>query len=160
MELYLDSANLKEIERISSRFPRRSDDDAHLYAAGRITDIDGTIVKLSKMVPVLQIEALGNSAEEVMAEAKRQPRPGTGSQREPCLKTGFAGRCARLQNAAQCRSARECAPGVHAAAGLYGHACRRYLRLPLVGGCRTRDTMPSDWWNNVNAVNHYRYDTR
>jgi TalC/MipB family fructose-6-phosphate aldolase len=37
-----------------------------------ITDIDGTIVKLSKMVPVLQIEALGNSAEEILAEAERQ----------------------------------------------------------------------------------------
>jgi TalC/MipB family fructose-6-phosphate aldolase len=37
-----------------------------------ITDIDGTIVRLSKMVPVLQIEALGNTAEEVVTEAKRQ----------------------------------------------------------------------------------------
>ncbi len=37
-----------------------------------ITDIDGTIVKLSKIVPVLQIEALGDTAEEVLKEAKRQ----------------------------------------------------------------------------------------
>jgi TalC/MipB family fructose-6-phosphate aldolase len=37
-----------------------------------ITDIDGTIVKLSKIVPILQIEALGNTAEEVLAEAERQ----------------------------------------------------------------------------------------
>jgi TalC/MipB family fructose-6-phosphate aldolase len=37
-----------------------------------ITDIDGTILKLSKIVPVLQIEALGDSAEEVLAEAERQ----------------------------------------------------------------------------------------
>ena len=37
-----------------------------------ITDIDGMIVKLSKMVPVLQIEALGNTAEEVVKEARRQ----------------------------------------------------------------------------------------
>jgi TalC/MipB family fructose-6-phosphate aldolase len=37
-----------------------------------ITDIDGMIVKLSKMVPVLQIEALGNTAEDVVKEAKRQ----------------------------------------------------------------------------------------
>ncbi|MFN5335007.1 MAG: transaldolase family protein, partial [Bacteroidota bacterium] len=34
--------------------------------------IDGMIVKLSKMVPVLQIEALGNTAEDVVKEAKRQ----------------------------------------------------------------------------------------
>lgn len=41
-----------------------------------ITDIDGTIVKLSKIVPVLQIEALGNTAEEVLAEAERQIKLG------------------------------------------------------------------------------------
>lgn len=37
-----------------------------------VTDIDGMIVKLSKIVPVLQIEALGNTAEEVLKEAHRQ----------------------------------------------------------------------------------------
>ncbi len=37
-----------------------------------VTDIDGTILKLSKIVPVLQIEALGNTAEEVVKEAHRQ----------------------------------------------------------------------------------------
>jgi TalC/MipB family fructose-6-phosphate aldolase len=41
-----------------------------------ITDIDGTIVKLSKIVPILQIEALGNTAEEVLAEAERQIKLG------------------------------------------------------------------------------------
>ena len=35
-----------------------------------ITDIDGAIVKLSKMVPVLMIEALGDTAEEIVTEAK------------------------------------------------------------------------------------------
>ena len=37
-----------------------------------IMDVDSTIVKLSKMVPVLQIEALGNTAEDVVKEAHRQ----------------------------------------------------------------------------------------
>ena len=37
-----------------------------------ITDIDGTIVELSKIVDVLQIEALGETADEVIAEAYRQ----------------------------------------------------------------------------------------
>jgi TalC/MipB family fructose-6-phosphate aldolase len=37
-----------------------------------VTDIDGMIVKLSKIVPVLQIEALGNTAEDVVKEAHRQ----------------------------------------------------------------------------------------
>ncbi len=73
MELYLDSANLKEIEEgfklgilngltTTPTFMQREG----------ITDIDGTIVKLSKMVPVLQIEALGNTAEDVLKEAHRQ----------------------------------------------------------------------------------------
>ena len=46
-----------------------------------ITDIDGTIVKLSKMVPVLQIEALGNTAEEVVKEAHRQLKLGLDPQK-------------------------------------------------------------------------------
>jgi len=37
-----------------------------------ISDVDGTIVKLSKIVPVLQIEALGDTAEDILKEAKRQ----------------------------------------------------------------------------------------
>jgi TalC/MipB family fructose-6-phosphate aldolase len=37
-----------------------------------ITDIDGTIVELSNIVDILQIEALGDTAEEVIAEAYRQ----------------------------------------------------------------------------------------
>jgi TalC/MipB family fructose-6-phosphate aldolase len=35
-------------------------------------DVDSMIVKLSKIVPVLQIEALGNTAEDVVKEAHRQ----------------------------------------------------------------------------------------
>jgi TalC/MipB family fructose-6-phosphate aldolase len=49
-----------------------------------ITDIDGTIVKLSKMVPVLQIEALGNSAEEILAEAERQLKLGLDPKKTLC----------------------------------------------------------------------------
>ncbi len=37
-----------------------------------VSDIDSLIVKLSKIVPVLQIEALGNKAEDVLKEAHRQ----------------------------------------------------------------------------------------
>jgi TalC/MipB family fructose-6-phosphate aldolase len=36
-----------------------------------ITDIDGAIVKLSKMVPELQVEALGDTPDEIVAEAER-----------------------------------------------------------------------------------------
>lgn len=73
MELYLDSANLKEIEEgFKLGFLNGLTTTPTFMQREGITDIDGMIVKLSKMVPVLQIEALGNTAEEVVKEAKRQ----------------------------------------------------------------------------------------
>ncbi len=73
MELYLDSANMKEIEEgFKLGFLNGLTTTPTFMQKEGITDIDGTIVKLSKMVPVLQIEALGNSAEEILAEAERQ----------------------------------------------------------------------------------------
>lgn len=73
MELYLDSANLKEIEEgFKLGFLNGLTTTPTFMQREGITDIDATIVKLSKMVPVLQIEALGNTAEEILAEAKRQ----------------------------------------------------------------------------------------
>lgn len=73
MELYLDSANLKEIEEgFKLGFLDGLTTTPTFMQREGITDIDGTILKLSKMVPVLQIEALGNTAEEVVKEAKRQ----------------------------------------------------------------------------------------
>lgn len=77
MELYLDSANLKEIEEgFKLGFLNGLTTTPTFMQREGITDIDGTIVKLSKMVPVLQIEALGNTAEEVLAEAERQIKLG------------------------------------------------------------------------------------
>lgn len=73
MELYLDSANLKEIEEgFKLGFLDGLTTTPTFMQREGITDIDATIVKLSKMVPVLQIEALGNTAEEVVKEARRQ----------------------------------------------------------------------------------------
>ena len=73
MELYLDSANLREIEEgFRLGFLDGLTTTPTFMQREGITDIDATIVKLSKMVPVLQIEALGNTAEDVMNEAKRQ----------------------------------------------------------------------------------------
>jgi transaldolase len=73
MELYLDSANLKEIEEgFKLGFLNGLTTTPTFMQKEGISDIDATIVKLSKMVPVLQIEALGNTAEEVLAEAERQ----------------------------------------------------------------------------------------
>ena len=73
MELYLDSANLKEIEEgFKLGFLDGLTTTPTFMQREGIADIDGTIVKLSKMVPVLQIEALGNTAEDVVKEARRQ----------------------------------------------------------------------------------------
>ena len=72
MELYLDSANLAEIEEAFqlgfiyglTTTPTFMHRDGH-------TDIDATILKLADMVPVLQVEALGQSKEEIVKEAHR-----------------------------------------------------------------------------------------
>lgn len=73
MELYLDSANLKEIEEgFKLGFLNGLTTTPTFMQREGITNIDDTIVKLSKIVPVLQIEALGNTAEDVVKEARRQ----------------------------------------------------------------------------------------
>ena len=72
MELYLDSANLKEIEEgFKLGFLDGLTTTPTFMQREGITDIDSTIIKLSKMVPVLQIEALGDSADDVVREAER-----------------------------------------------------------------------------------------
>ncbi|HMO63171.1 MAG TPA: transaldolase family protein [Ferruginibacter sp.] len=77
MELYLDSANLKEIEEgFKLGFLDGLTTTPTFMQREGITDIDAMIVKLSKIVPVLQIEALGNTAEDVVKEAHRQLKLG------------------------------------------------------------------------------------
>ena len=73
MELYLDSADLDEIkEAFNLGFIKGLTTTPTFMHRHGVTDIDGLIVELSKIVPVLQIEALGDTAEEVVAEAERQ----------------------------------------------------------------------------------------
>jgi transaldolase len=77
MELYLDSADLKEIEEaFQLGFLNGLTTTPTFMHRGGVTDIDQLIVKLSRIVPVLQIEALGNTAEEVLKEAHRQLKLG------------------------------------------------------------------------------------
>ena len=77
MELYLDSADLTEIEAaFKLGFLDGLTTTPTFMHRGGVTNVDDLIVRLSKMVPVLQIEALGNSAEEVVAEAHRQLKLG------------------------------------------------------------------------------------
>lgn len=82
MELYLDSADLKEIEEaFKLGFLDGLTTTPTFMHRGGVTDVDSLIVKLSKMVPVLQIEALGNTAEEVVKEADRQLKLGLDPQK-------------------------------------------------------------------------------
>jgi TalC/MipB family fructose-6-phosphate aldolase len=77
MELYLDSADLKEIkEAFQLGFLNGLTTTPTFMHRHGITDIDGTILELSKIVPVLQIEALGTTAEEIVTEAERQYKLG------------------------------------------------------------------------------------
>lgn len=72
MELYLDSVDFKEIEEAFKwgYLYGLTTTPTFMHKHG-ITDIDGAIVKLSKMVPVLHVEALGDTAEDILKEAKR-----------------------------------------------------------------------------------------
>ena len=72
MELYLDSADINEIEHAFELgfLDGLTTTPTFMHRHG-ITDIDGMIIRLSKIVPVLQIEALGNNADEIEKEAKR-----------------------------------------------------------------------------------------
>ncbi len=73
MELYLDSVDFKEIEEAFQLgiLAGVTTTPTFMHRHG-IKDIDGAIVKLSKMVPVLQIEALGDTAADMVKEAYRQ----------------------------------------------------------------------------------------
>ena len=73
MELYLDSADLKEIEEaLELGFIKGLTTTPTFMHRHGVTDIDGLIVKLSEMVPILQIEALGKTTDEIVSEAHRQ----------------------------------------------------------------------------------------
>jgi transaldolase len=72
MELYLDSADLKEIEEAFKLgfLTGLTTTPSFMHREG-ITDIDSTILKLAGMVPVLQVEALGQKAEDICQEVYR-----------------------------------------------------------------------------------------
>jgi TalC/MipB family fructose-6-phosphate aldolase len=72
MELYLDSVDFKEIEAaFDFGFVKGLTTTPTFMHKHGITDIDAAIVKLSGMVPELQVEALGESPDAILAEAER-----------------------------------------------------------------------------------------
>ena len=72
MELYLDSVDFKEIEEALKLgiIDGLTTTPTFMHRHG-ITNVDEAILKLSKMVKVLQVEALGDTPEEVEKEADR-----------------------------------------------------------------------------------------
>ncbi len=73
MELYLDSADLNEIEKaFELGFIKGLTTTPTFMHRHGVTDIDSLILKLADITPILQIEALGKTADEIVAEAHRQ----------------------------------------------------------------------------------------
>ena len=69
---FLDSANMAEIEEALKLgiIDGVTTTPTFMHKNG-ITDIDGAIMKLAKMVPVLMIEALGETDDQIVSEAHR-----------------------------------------------------------------------------------------
>jgi transaldolase len=72
MELYLDSANISEIREAATMgiIDGLTTTPTFMHRDG-VTDIDQTILGLAALVPVLQVEALGETADEIIDEAHR-----------------------------------------------------------------------------------------
>ena len=162
MELYLDSANLKEIEEgFKLGFLNGLTTTPTFMQREGITDIDGTIVKLSKMVPVLQIEALGNTAEDVVKEAIRQLDLGLDAKRT-VFKIPVS-----LEGVRACNLLRKegLLVNVHLVytlqqAYMAMHAGATYV-CPLVGRLQDQGHDALALVEQcVKAVNHYKYDTK
>ncbi|NOS55649.1 MAG: CBS domain-containing protein [Cyclobacteriaceae bacterium] len=162
MELYLDSADLKEIEEaFQLGFLNGLTTTPTFMHRGGVTDVDGLIVKLSKIVPVLQIEALGNTAEEVLAEAKRQLNLGL-DPKKTVFKIPVS-----LEGVKACNLLRKegLLVNVHLVytlqqAYMAMHAGATYV-CPLVGRLQDQGHDALDLVAQcVNAVDHYGYDTK
>lgn len=72
MKLYLDSVDFNEIEKaLEFGFISGLTTTPTFMHRQGIKDIDAAIVKLSGMVPELQVEALGDTVDEILSEANR-----------------------------------------------------------------------------------------
>ncbi len=72
MELYLDSADFNEIEKAFKLgfLDGLTTTPTFMHRHG-VTDIDALILKLADIVPILQVEALGKTADDIYTEAHR-----------------------------------------------------------------------------------------
>jgi transaldolase len=72
MELYLDSVKIPEIKEAQSLgyLTGLTTTPTFMFRDG-IRNIDATILEISHMVNILQVEAMGKTADEIISEAKR-----------------------------------------------------------------------------------------
>ncbi|MBS1507904.1 MAG: CBS domain-containing protein [Bacteroidetes bacterium] len=162
MELYLDSADLKEIEdAFQLGFLTGLTTTPTFMHRGGITDVDGLIVKLSKIVPVLQIEALGDTAKDVLNEAKRQLDLGL-DPKKTVFKIPVS-----LEGVKACNLLRR--EGLLVNVHLIYTLQQAYMAMqagatyvcPLVGRLQDQGHDALDLVDQcVFAVNHYGYDTK
>lgn len=162
MELYLDSADVKEIkEAFQLGFLAGLTTTPTFMHRHGITDIDKTVVELSKIVPVLQIEALGSTAEEIVAEARRQHELGL-KKEKTVFKIPIS-----LEGVRACRMLKD--EGYLVNVHLVYTLQQAYMAMaagadyvcPLVG--RLQDQGQDALWlieQCVNAVNYYGYKTK
>lgn len=162
MELYLDSVDFKEIEEALKlgTIDGLTTTPTFMHRHG-ITDVDGAIVKLSKMVKVLQVEALGDTPEEVEKEADRLIALGLDPQKTvfkiPVSNIGIAA-CKRLRDKGYMVN-------VHlvytlAQAYMAMQAGATYV-CPLVGRLQDQGHDAVTLIEQcVEAVNYYGYDTK
>ncbi len=162
MELYLDSADVNEIkEAFKFGFLSGLTTTPTFMHRHGITDIDGTILELSKIVPVLQIEALGSKAEEIVAEAVRQHKLGLDKNRT-VFKIPIS-----MEGVRACKMLKD--EGFLVNIHLVYTLQQAYMAMaagadyvcPLVG--RLQDQGQDAVWlveQCVNAVNYYGYKTK
>jgi TalC/MipB family fructose-6-phosphate aldolase len=163
MELYLDSADLKEIETVFERFPfltGLTTTPTFMYNQG-VNNIDELVGELSKKVPILQIEAMGDTAEEILTEAERYIKLGL----DPA-KTVFKIPVS-LEGVRACYLLRK--KGMHVNVHLVYTLQQAFMAMqagatyvcPLVGRLQDQGHDALDLMEQcVSAVEYYGYDTK
>jgi len=162
MELYLDSADLAEIEEAFKLgfLDGLTTTPTFMHRHG-VSDIDGLVLRLAGIVPVLQVEALGETAGQIHAEAHRLLELGL----DPA-KTVFKIPVS-LEGVKACRQLRDedILVNIHLVytlqqAYMAMHAGATYV-CPLVGRLQDQGHDALDLVERcVEAVNYYGYDTR
>jgi len=162
MELYLDSADFNEIEKAFKLgfLDGLTTTPTFMHRHG-VTDTDSLILKLAEIVPVLQVEALGQTAEEIYAEAHRQIKMGL----DP--KTSVFKIPISLEGVKACKMLRneDIMVNVHLVytlqqAYMAMHAGANYV-CPLVGRLQDQGHDALSLVEQcVDAVDHYGYDTK